>query len=216
MRKMCGGVQKLKRLILYLRDNLHLLYLLFLPAFLICFFALESYIGPDRPYWSVRSPLDEVIPFLEVFVLPYCLWYPMLFATGLMLLLWDVPNFKRYMLFLSIGFGAALLFCLLVPNGQDLRPESFAHSNILSRLVAALYRADTNTNVFPSMHVIGSVAAAVAVWKSERLRFLRIPWLILATAICLSTVFIKQHSILDVFGGLGFCLPIYWGIYGKK
>ncbi len=206
----------MKKLRSYLKHNPHLWYLLFLPAFLICFFSLEAYIGPDRAYWSVYSPLDDAIPFLEFFVLPYYLWYPLLVSTGLMLLLWDVPNFKKYMRFLIIGFGAALLFCLLVPNGQDLRPESFERDNIFTRLVAMMYRMDTNTNVFPSMHVIGSVAAAVAVWKSQRLRPLRLPWLILAVAISLATVFIKQHSIVDVFGGLAFCLPIYWWIYVRR
>ena len=32
--------------------------------------------------------------------------------------------------------------------------------------------------------------------------------------ICASTVFIKQHSILDTLAGLALCLPIYWVIYG--
>ena len=32
----------------------------------------------------------------------------------------------------------------------------------------------------------------------------------------LSTVFIKQHSVLDVLGGLLFCLPLWFFIYGKR
>ena len=114
------------------------------------------------------------------------------------------------------GFGAALVFCLLVPNGQDLRPENFARDNVFTRLVGLMYRMDTNTNVFPSMHVIGSVAAAVAVCKSSGLRRLRLPWIIIAAAVSISTVFIKQHSVLDIFGGLLFCLPIYWLLYRRN
>ena len=200
----------------YLKANPHLWYILFVPAFLICFFSLEKFVGPDRNYWSVYCNLDEVIPFWEGFVIPYYLWYPLLFGTGLLLLMKDVPNFKKYMQFLIIGFGAALLFCLLVPNGQDLRPESFPRDNLLSRLVGLMYSMDTNTNVFPSMHVIGSVAAAAAVCKSDALRRLRLPWIILALAVSISTVFIKQHSVLDIFGALLLCLPIYFFLYKHK
>lgn len=205
----------MKRLLQYLKRNPHLWYLLFVPAFLVCFFALEAHISPSEPYWSVHIPLDDRIPFCEAFVIPYYLWYPLLFSTGLLLLIMDVPNFKKYMQFLIIGFGAALVFCLLVPNGQDLRPESFERSNIFTRLVGLMYQMDTNTNVFPSMHVIGSVAAAAAVFKSGKLRKLRLPWLVLAVAISLSTVFIKQHSILDILGALALCLPIYCLLYGR-
>ena len=190
-------------------------YLLFVPAFLICFFALEAFIGPDREYWCVWCPLDDVIPFCEVFVIPYYLWYPFLFVTGLMLLRRDVPGFCRYMRFLIFGFGAALLFCLLVPNGQELRPESFVRDNALTRLVGLMYSMDTNTNVFPSMHVIGSAAGAAAICKSGRFKKLRPLWIVLALAISAATVFIKQHSVLDVLGGAAVSAVLYMVIYRK-
>ena len=206
----------MKKFRLYLRKNPHLWYILFLPAFLICFFALEKFVDSDRVIWWVSSPLDGRIPFLEGFVLAYYLWYPLLALTGFLLLWKDVPNFKKYMQFLIFGFGAALLFCLLIPNGQDLRPGSFARDNVFTRLVGLMYSVDTNTNVFPSMHVIGSVAAAAAVCRSGKLKPLRPLWLVVAVAISLSTVFIKQHSVLDIFGGILFCLPIYLLLYGRK
>lgn len=206
----------MKKLRSFLRQNPHLRYILFLPAFLVCFFSLERLIEPGDVVWWVYSPMDDFVPFLEGFVIPYYLWYPLLFVTGLLLLLRDVPNFRKYMRFLIFGFGGALLFCLIVPNGQLLRPESFPRDNILTRFVELMYSMDTNTNVFPSMHVIGSVAAAGAVWKSAALRKLRLPWTLLALAVSVSTVFIKQHSLLDIFGAMLFCLILWYLIYGKR
>ncbi len=206
----------LKKLRAYLKQNPHLWYILFVPAFLVCFFSLEALVGPEDVRWWVYSRLDDYIPFAEVFIVPYCLWYPLLFGTGLLLLICDVPNFKKYMLFLILGFGFALAFCLILPNGQALRPDSFERQNIFTRFVALMYSADTCTNVFPSMHVIGSVAAAVAVCKSRRLRRLRPLWIILAAAISVSTVFIKQHSVLDIFGALALCVPLYALLYLKR
>ena len=94
---------------------------------------------------------------------------------------------------------------VILPTGQDLRPLS--PTGALAGMVEALYRIDTNTNVFPSLHVVGAVGAAIAVrdgWGRTR------AWLcrgadLLAALICVSTVCIKQHSVLDVAGGLAFC-----------
>ena len=85
-----------------------------------------------------------------------------------------------------------------------------------TRWIAAIYTVDTNTNVFPSVHVVGSVAAAWAVWECRSLRkHTSLCWAVtlLAGLICLSTLFIKQHSVLDVVSGLVLSLlaaiPIY-------
>ena len=63
---------------------------------------------------------------------------------------------------------------------------------------------------------MGSVGAALAVWDSPRLRahpLLRWGVPVLAALICISTLFIKQHSVLDVVSGLVLSLlaaiPIY-------
>ena len=189
--------------------------LLYLPIHLIWYLILEQvYSGND--YYVMHSPLDDMIPFCEWFVLFYCAWYPLLVTVGIYLLLRDAPAFRRYMAFLAVTFFASVLIWLLIPNGQDLRPQVFPRENLPTTLVAALYRIDTNTNVFPSVHVVGSVGAALAVWDSPRLRahpLLRWGVPVLAALICISTLFIKQHSVLDVVSGLVLSLlaaiPIY-------
>ncbi len=178
-------------------------YLLWLPLYLLLFLALERM--PMGRYWATQLPVDAHIPFCEWFIIPYCLWYPLLVAAGLYLLRRDLPAFRRYMLFLGTAFLLSELVWLLVPNGQDLRPAAFPRENLLTALTAELYRIDTNTNVFPSVHVLGSIGAALAVRDcrgSEDKPLLRAGTALLAAVICLSTVFIKQHSVLDVVGGL--------------
>ena len=76
-------------------ENRSLWYILVLPVFVICFFLLEWF-GPEN-YWASYIPLDDKIPFCEYFVLPYVLWYPFMFGTGLLLLIKDHDGFKRYM-----------------------------------------------------------------------------------------------------------------------
>lgn len=197
----------------FVKENPHVWLALLLPVYLALFFLVEWYVSPDKPYWSSYVPLDDKIPFLEGFAFPYCMWYPFLVAVGLYLMIKDGAGFRKYMAFIFIGFCSALVFCVLVPNGQDLRPDPFPRKNIFTWILSRIYAADTNTNVFPSMHVIGSIGGVIAVYRCKGLRKFRIPSAVLAFFISISTVFVKQHSVLDIGGGILWCIPLWFFIY---
>ena len=80
-----------------------------------------------------------------------------------------------------------------------------------------IYAADTNTNVLPSMHVIGCAALTLACFDSEPLRRRHLQWVMLplGLVISMSTVFVKQHSILDVFVAIPVCVILYFIIYHR-
>ena len=203
-------MSQVKKLYGHLADLTHtfpwgeLRYVLWLPAYLIAFSVLEHL--PFRPYWATQLPLDDYIPFCSWFVLAYDAWYAFLLGTGVALLLAGKrAEYRRYMRLLGGTFLTAAALWVVLPNGQDLRP--LHPTGALAGMVEALYRIDTNTNVFPSLHVVGAVGAAIAVrdgWGRTRPRLCRAAD-ILAALICVSTVCIKQHSVLDVAGGLAFC-----------
>lgn len=69
-------------------------------------------------------------------------------------------------------------------------------------MVAFLYETDTPTNVFPSIHVFNTAVVCASVLKSAKKKRAKALNLLLSAAIVLSTVFLKQHSILDVAAGL--------------
>ena len=189
-------------------------YLWWFPVYVAIYLLCERLVTTE--YWATQTPLDALIPFCEWFVIPYCLWYPLLIAVGLWLLVRDRGGFRQYMDFLALTFLGSAIVWLLVPNGQDLRPAFLADDNAFTRIVEFLYTADTNTNVFPSVHVVGAVGATLAIWKTPTLRNHRlVRWsvAILAVLICLSTVFIKQHAILDVAGGLALSLAVGLFVY---
>ena len=192
-------------------------YVLWLPVYLLFFFVIEHIVVTG--YWPTQTWLDGKIPFCEWFVIPYCLWYPLLVAVGLWLLWKDREGFRRYMRFLAITFFLSELIWLLVPNGQDLRPAVMPRDHLLTRLVAELYAIDTNTNVFPSVHVVGAIGAAWAVRKTPSLRHrptIRRAVAVLAALICLSTLFIKQHAVLDAASGLGLALAVGVPLYSSR
>ena len=98
-----------------------------------------------------------------------------------------------------------LIVSCVFPNRQDLRPEVFANSNLFTRMVQSLYETDTATNVLPSIHVFNSVAIFFALNTSPQLRRwkkTRFSFGVLSAMIILSTMFLKQHSVVDVSLGI--------------
>ena len=201
---------------LFSKEYRHLLMLLFWPVMFLVF-CLEERLLPLK-FNEVWSPLDDVIPFCEYFIIPYYLWYVFIISMLVILAFKNVPEFKRYMLFIMLGYGATLVFYLIYPTQQNLRPESFANDNVFTQMVADLYRTDTNTNVCPSLHVIGQMAAFFAAWRNPlgNKYIWRGFWLASTLAVCMSTVMLKQHSIIDVYVGLGVSAVLYISIYCFK
>ena len=94
-----------------------------------------------------------------------------------------------------------LVISTLWPNGHHLRPLVMPRENILTAMVTHLYRADTPTNLWPSIHVYNSIGAHLAVMHNQKLadnKILRRGSFTLCVSIILSTMFIKQHSVFDV------------------
>lgn len=201
----------------YLKTHKYVVFSLFyIGLYFLAFFLLEKMIVTD--YYVCYLFLDDYIPFCEWFMIPYVLWYGYLFLPGFYFLIKDKDEFLRFFFMVPFGMSMCLIICLLFPNGQNLRPEYFANENILTRLVANLYAADTNTNVLPSMHVFGSLGVHAAICRSK-LKLAK-PWIkwvsfVLCVSICLSTVFIKQHSVLDGFAAILLFIPFYVLIYKK-
>ena len=186
----------------FIHDRPYVWWGLFLPVYLALFFTIEHFITDN--YWATQLPIDYKIPFLEGFAPIYASWGPLLFVLGLYLILCDGEGFRRYMWFIMVTFTTAVVFCILVPNGQDLRPAVMAHHNAATWLVEYTYSIDTNTNVFPSVHILGCMAAVAAVWHTPGLRKPGWRWGVTLYAILImaATVFVKQHAAIDVLAGL--------------
>ncbi|MDO5546144.1 MAG: phosphatase PAP2 family protein [Eubacteriales bacterium] len=195
----------------------HLCWLLFWPAYMLRYLIVEN-CNPAESYHVMHCFLDDKIPFCEIFLVFYVCWYVFIAGMHLYTLLFDVDTFRRYSKFLCISMGISSVIFLVYPSCQNLRPETLPRDNALSRVVAFLYSVDTPTNVFPSEHVIGSIAALIAAAHTERLRKPgRLAILtVLTVLICVSTLFLKQHSALDVLGALPICIISYLLCYEKR
>lgn len=170
---------------------------------MIWFTALEKSVTDN--YTPVHIWLDNIIPFNEYFIMPYLIWFLYIAVTVLYFFFTSKEDFYKICAYLFIGMSICLMIYTIWPNGQNLRPTSFARDNILVDMVKRLYLQDTSTNVFPSIHVFNSIGAHIAISSSSRLKnnkLIRRSSLLLAILISLSTVFLKQHSVLDGFGAI--------------
>lgn len=195
----------------------HLKYLLFWPVYGLLFLTVERLWIRDS-YYPMYCALDDRIPFCEYFLIPYLFWFVFLVGIHIYTLLFDVDSFKKFMQFTIITYSAAILIYMLFPNCQELRPLVFERDNLLTRFMAGFYQFDTNTNVCPSVHVIGSAAVMFCAWNSRH--FGRTGWRIVfcltAMLISVSTVFLKQHSVLDVVVAIPICTIAYFIVYRKR
>ena len=178
---------------------------LYMVFYMRGFFILEN--AGHRHYHVIHSVIDDIIPFCEYFIIPYDLWflYITLAVCWFIFFCRDRREYYKVVSVLAIGMTVFLIVSCVFPNQQDLRPAVFANSNIFTRMVEALYRTDTATNILPSIHVFNSVVLFIALNRSPQLqpyRMVRFLTGLLSVMIVLSTMFLKQHSVVDVSLGI--------------
>lgn len=191
------------------RHGVILVYFFF---YMIWFTYLERTV--TTKFTPVHSKLDDYIPFMEIFIIPYLLWFIYIFITVAYFFFTSKEDFYRCCAFLFIGMTICLTIYTIWPNGHYLRVDldTLGRSNIFTRMLSLIYGIDTATNVCPSIHVYNSIGAMIAIRKSVRLKdikWLQVSVFILTVLISMSTVFLKQHSILDVFGAIALSLVMY-------
>lgn len=200
----------------FLKKYSHAWTLLYIFIYMPWFLWLESSITPTSDFTNLHVAFDDMIPFCELFIIPYVLWFLYIPVVVLLVLFTSKREFYYASAYLFIGMTMCLLICTLWPNGQDLRVESFENENVFTWIMQFIYHADTNTNVFPSIHVYNSVGAFIILCKSSVLKNKN--WIkaisgILSVLIILSTMFLKQHSVLDVIGGVVLGAIMYGLVY---
>lgn len=208
---------KLKdKLIHILNKYKHGLILVYFFFYMVWFTYLERTVTTD--FTPIYSRLDNYIPFMEIFVIPYFAWFVFIFVTVAYFFLTSKEDFYKCCAFLFIGMTICLIIYTIWPNGHYLRVnlDTLGRSNIFTRIIGKLYQIDTSTNVFPSIHVYNSIGAMIAIRNSQPLRhikWLQVSTFILTVLICMSTVHLKQHSILDVFGAIILSIIMYAFVY---
>ncbi len=177
---------------------------IYLLIYLIYFHIIE--IVPRSHYMIIATPLDRVIPFCEVFIIPYLSWFFYILIGVLAVYYLDRREYDILATELMMGMTIFLLISTFFPNRQPMRLLEMPRTNIFTMMVAALWKVDTPTNVWPSIHVFNSLAIELSLLRIKDARLqkksVRLGGIVWCILICMSTVLIKQHSILDIVTGM--------------
>ena len=181
-----------------------------LAGFDLLFFATYLAINEfsvGRPSRALFLPGEEQLPFLPIFTYVYVLTHfiPLLLVFTIR----DYAAFRRLvracLVMLVIAYSTYLLFPVYLE-----RPR-FEVASLDTWLLSLLY-LDEPYNEFPSLHVAMSW---LSVHASQVSRRTRIGLVILATAISLSTLLVKQHYIVDVAYGYALAWAA-WRLAGPR
>lgn len=187
---------------------------LYILVYLPWFFGLEKVV---TEYYLIECRLDYMIPFCEYFIVPYLFWFVYIAATFLWFHIYEDDRlFYRLCTVMFGGMTIALIIYTIFPNGIQIRPEIDASKNVFTWLTAMIYSSDTSANVFPSLHVYESCIAAAFFAKSDlakRHPSVKYVNYIIAMLIVLSTVFLKQHSVLDLLAGVIMAWGLTWAAF---
>lgn len=205
-------VEKFKTYYLQYR---HAIPLILYGIFYLTWFAhLEQTVTTQ--YKEIHMAIDDYIPFCELFVVPYFLWFVYVAAVVMFFFFKDKDDYYKTCMFLFTGMTIFLIVSSLWPNGHHLRPYAMPRDNFFTRWIAHLYEIDTATNLWPSIHVYNSLGAHFAIIKSKHFadrKGIKIGSFILSSSIILSTMLIKQHSVFDVITAFILATVMYVVVY---
>ncbi len=199
----------------------HGLLALYTFIYMPCFLYLERHVTEETGFHAIHCALDDHIPFVEYFIIPYYSWFIFMAFFIIYFFIRSQGECVRMGAALIIGMSIAVIIYFVFPNGlADFRPETFPRDNFCTDLVKLLHKADTPTNVLPSLHVYNTLVIEFAVFNSKTFgrhkKKVCIITAIWGLLICVSTVFLKQHSVYDVLAAIVLAAIIYPITYKTK
>ena len=171
-----------------------------------------------RAFQIIHMAIDDYIPFCELFIIPYVLWFFYVSIVVIYFFFHDRTEYYQALMFLFTGMTIFLVISTIWPNMHQLRLSQMPRDNIFTRVIAGLWATDTPTNLWPSIHVYNSLGAHFAIMKSKDFAnkpLIRYASLLLAISIICSTVLIKQHSMFDVLTAFVMAAVMYVVVYRR-
>jgi membrane-associated phospholipid phosphatase len=150
---------------------------------------------------DLAAPLDAAVPFLG--------WTVWIYFAGLLLIiaplfmLRDLQQFRITARCYALAILASLACFATLPSSSASLRAAAAVSELpllTAWAIRALQNIDPPVNLFPSLHVSLSALAAWSI--AEATPRWRQTWRLALTLVAMSVVTAKQHTLLDVAGGL--------------
>lgn len=170
--------------------------LVILLALLMPGYHVIAVINRDRPMFTPELPLDRAIPVEPAWMLAYgSVW---IFALLPVFVVRSPVLMRRALLAAVTVFALAYAGFLAYPTVLP-RPQ-IVEGGFLAKSLQINYSLDPPYNCFPSLHVAWAFVSALTGYRVHR--GVGLAALVWAGLISLSTLYTKQHYVLDVVGGM--------------
>ena len=154
--------------------------------------------------------IDDMIPVVPVFIVIYVYSFIFWICGPIAVSITRKKNFVNFCVYMLLAYFVGFLFFAFVPTYMDRVAEGLMkvgeNKDIFSKLLFTIYQADGGEmafNLMPSYHCLISACCYFGVRKQEEIsRGFQNYSLIMTVLICISTLFTKQHYIIDVVLGL--------------
>ena len=172
--------------------------ILFIAAFLltqtIIYFGVEIFEGEPH---NVERPLDRKIPVIHQFSYIYVTWFALIAVTPLLIAIHDLELFSLYMASMAACIILSAAIYLIYPTSFTRPPSKSAKLKII------YFFSFKQVNCAPSMHCSMSYIVILAACLCPGLALpIRILLIADGVLIPVSTLFTKQHVIIDVVTAL--------------
>lgn len=185
-----------------LRFEKHIIIIVLYMLFIFLYLSVSAY-NEGRPFYNLAISIDYKIPFIPHFVWTYILYYIVVLLP--VMAVEDIVEFRRmalaYLMMYFIGFTTYILFPV-----KMVRPE-LTGTGYSVWMLKKIFNADNGYNVFPSMHVANAFLAAFFSYRFKKLYGVFV--YLIAFLITISTLFVKQHYIVDLFAGIALAYFVY-------
>jgi membrane-associated phospholipid phosphatase len=151
----------------------------------------------DRTLHAPALALDHVLPLQPAWAMVYGALYAFLIVLPIVLVRQDDHIRRTFLAYLMVWIAAYI--CFWVYPTIAPRPTKVTGTGFLFWGLQFLYDADPPYNCFPSLHVAHSFVSALTCYRVNK--SVGIGAIICASLVGLSTLFTRQHYVLDVIAG---------------
>lgn len=193
-----------------------LVIILLVFAFQFSIYLFYAWLQPKTH--TIHMKVDDYIPFLPIFALPYYFYYLNWWLSVWLTSFHSSKVFKR----MTKVVLSCVIFCGIFYAFYPvrmIRPEITGNSFFEVWVRDYVYRLDVNSvNCLPSLHAVMGTVCAMSAFKNKDGNIWGRIWFIFAgITMTLAAVFIKQHYLIDIVVGAGLVIffDIFYSIYEK-
>lgn len=178
----------------------------FFPLILALSFDTAVYFGArviagGWHHYNMESSLDKMVPFWSPAVVIYLGCYLFWAVNYILIARQDKRSVCQFFWSDFLAHVICFIIFLAFPT-TNVRPV-VRPDGLWNQLMLWVFSIDAADNLFPSIHCLVSWFCFIGIRKRQEIpKWYRIFSCVMALMVCASTLFTRQHVIMDVLGGV--------------